>query len=48
MSCGLTSIPLLWKPQQPTAAAIQNRAPSNVLVADSTKRKKAGPHSATV
>lgn len=28
ISCGLTSIPLLWKPQHATANAMKNKAPS--------------------
>ena len=48
ISWGFTRMPPEWKPQQPTAAAMQKSAPSNVLVADKTSRKNAGPHRAIV
>lgn len=44
MSCGLTRMPLLWKPQHATASAIQTRAPRYVLVYDIITRKNAVPN----
>ena len=48
MSCGLTRMPLPWKPQQAMEAAIQKRAPSYDEVKDRRKRKNATPASAIV